>query len=198
MIDANSKTNSFLKAIEKYAEEQKSMMRKEIEAFREEQLSRANEEGTAAAFAFIQKEKAEFKTSLAKENSLRETKIKHDLFEKRKKMAETVFDEAAKKLRKFAKSNKYADYIKNSAKLISDFVGEKKSVVYISPEDASFEKQIKQIFSGNCEIVHDSDIKFGGLRCYCEELSVVADETLDSKFEDRKRWFVNNSGFMIE
>ena len=41
MIDANSKTNSFLEAIEKYAEEQKQAMRAEVEAFREEQLSRA-------------------------------------------------------------------------------------------------------------------------------------------------------------
>lgn len=198
MIDANSKTNSFLKAIEKYAEEQKSMMRAEIEAFREDQLNRANDEGTAAAFAFIQREKAKFKASLAKEVSIRETKMKHELFAKRNKMAESIFDEAAEKLKKFAGSNKYADYIKNSAKLISDFAAGKKVVVYISPKDSKFKKQLTQTFSGNCEIIYDNAIKIGGIRCYCEEMSIVADETLDRKFEDRKRWFINNSKFMIE
>ena len=98
MIDANSKTNSFLEAIEQYAEQQRSEMRAEVETFREEQLRAANEEGTAAAFAYIQEQKHEFKASLAKEKALKETKKKRELFEKRSKMAQEIFDEAQKKL----------------------------------------------------------------------------------------------------
>ena len=111
MIDANSKTNSFLQAIEKYAEEQKNAMRAEVEAFREEQLARANEEGTAAAFAFIQKEKASFTAALAKEKSQKETAIKRELFGKRNKMVDSLFAEAEKKICDFVKSNKYKGYI---------------------------------------------------------------------------------------
>ena len=197
MIDANSKTNSFLEAIEKYAEEQKIAMRAEIEAFREEQLKHANEEGTAAAFSFIQKKKAEFKTALAKENSLKETAVKRALFEKRNKMAESVFEEAAEKLREFSKSKKYEAYINNSAKSISEYLGGKRSVVYISENDEKFIPQLKKYF-GSSEIAVDSSIKLGGIRCFCEEMSIIADETLDSKFEDRKRIFIETSGFTVE
>lgn len=197
MIDANSKTNSFLEAIEKYAEEQKQAMRAEVEAFREEQLSRANEEGTAAAFAYIQKEKAEYKASLAKENSLKETAVKRELFEKRNKMVETVFEEAAQKLSDFSKSKKYETYINNSAKSIGEYLGGKKAVVYISEKDKRFLNQIKK-YIPNCETVIDNSIRLGGIRCFCEEMSIVADETLDSKFEAQKRVFVDTSGFTVE
>lgn len=197
MIDANSKTNSFLEAIEKYAEEQKLAMKAEIEAFREDQMNRANEEGTDAAFAFIQKEKAEFKSSLAKENSLKETAIKRELFEKRNKMVESLFSEAAEKLLEFSKSKNYEAYINNSARSISEYLGGKKAVVYISERDGKFIPQLKKYF-GDSEFVTDSSIRLGGIRCFCEELSVVADETLDSKFEAQKNIFIENSGFTVE
>lgn len=197
MIDANSKTNSFLEAIEKYAEEQKLAMKAEIEDFREEQLNRANEEGTAAAFAFIQKKKAKFRAALAKENSLKETAIKRELFEKRNKLVDSLFSEASEKLLEFSKSKKYESYINNSAKSISEYLGGKKAVVYISERDEKFIPQLKKYF-GDSEFVTDNSIKLGGIRCYCEELSIVADETLDSKFEDQKRNFIETSGFTIE
>lgn len=197
MIDANSKTNSFLEAIEKYAEEQKSMMRAEVEAFREEQLRRANEEGTEAAFSFIQKEKAEFKAALAKENALKETAIKRELFAKRNKMVESIFEEAAEKLKAYSKSKEYKTYIEHSAKEISDYLNGKKAVVYISPADINYKNIIEGYFK-DCEIVQDESINLGGIRCYCEELSLVADETLDSKFENQKSCFISTSGFMIE
>ncbi len=197
MIDANSKTNSFLEAIEKYAEEQRNEMKAEIEAFREEQLTRANEEGTAAAFALIQRKKAKYKTALAKENSLKETAVKRELFEKRNRMVETVFEEAEKKLKEFTKSKNYEAYIENSAKLISEYIGGKKAVVYISEKDKRLLPSIKKYFN-DCETVVDDSIKLGGIRCFCEELSIMADETLDSKFEIRKMDFVEHSGFTIE
>ena len=197
MIDANSKANRFLEAIEKYAEEQRSEMRAEIEAFREEQLEAANEEGTAAAFKFIQEQKQEFKASLAKETALKETQKKRELFEKRNDMAQSVFSQAEKKLVDFTKSGKYKEYIATSARLINEKLGGKKVVAYIAPKDKPFEDIVRKAFS-DCEIVYDETIKIGGIRCSCPELSIIADDTLDTKFEDRKRLFVETSGLIVE
>lgn len=198
MIDANSKTNSFLETIKKYAEEQKNMMKEEIEAFREEQLRRANEEGTVAAYSFIQKEKSEYNSLLSKERSLKETAVKHKLFEKRKEMVDYIFDEARKKIVSYTESGKYSKYMNTTAVKLKKFIKDKKAVIYISPKDNEYENMILDVFSANCEIVCDNTIELGGIRCYCEELSIVADETLDSKFSDCQRWFVNNSKFVIE
>lgn len=197
MIDANSKTNSFLKAIEKYAEEQKSMMKQEIESFREDQLQKANDEGTAAAYYFIQKEKTEYNAVLSKELSLKETSVKNKLFEKRKKMVESIFDESKKRIKEFVSEEKYSEYMRKAADDLNRFAGENKSLIYISPNDSKYESMIKEVFSGRCDIVYDNAIELGGLRCYCEGMSIVADETLDRRFADKKQWFVNTSGFII-
>ena len=134
---------------------------------------------------------------MAKENSLKETAVKRELFEKRNKMVESVFEEAAEKLTEFSKSKKYEAYINNSAKTISEYLGGKKAVVYIAEKDRKFVNQLNKYFK-DCEIKFDDSIKLGGISCYCEELSVIADETLDSKFENQKRVFVESSGFTIE
>ena len=197
MIDANSKTNSFLEAIEQYAEQQRSEMRAEVEAFREEQLNAANEEGTAAAFAFIQEQKQNFKASLAKEKALKETQKKRELFEKRSKMAQEVFDEAQKKLEEFTKSRKYKEYIATSARLMSDRLNGRRATVHIRRQDQTYISMIRQILP-DCEISFDEEIKLGGISCVCEELSIIIDDTLDAKFEDRKRIFVETSGLTVE
>lgn len=197
MIDANSKTNRFLEAIEKYAEQQRSEMRAEIEAFREEQLAAANEEGTDAAFRFIQEQKQEFKASLAKDIALKETQKKRELYSKRAKMANEVFDEAAKRLRDFTKTNKYTEYMKTSARLIGEKLEGRKAAAHISPKDKELAPIITKIIP-DCEIVFDESIRIGGISCACGELSVVIDDTLDTKLEERKRLFVEHSGLMVE
>lgn len=197
MIDANSKTNRFLEAIEKYAEEQRLEMRAEVEAFREEQLSAAKEKGTAAAYVFMQSQKQEFKASLAKETALKETEKKRALFEKRSKMAQEVFDGAEKKLREFTKTNRYKEYIATSARMILEKLGGKSAVVYIAEGDKRYEQLITQLIP-SCEVKSSGDIAIGGIRCVCEELSIIIDDSLDTKFEDRKRLFIENSGLTIE
>ena len=197
MIDANSKTNRFLEAIEKYAEQQRSEMRAEVEAFREEQLQSANEEGTAAAFAFIQEQKQEFKAALAKEMALKETQKKRELFEKRNKMAQSVFEEAAKKLVDFTKTSKYREYLGTSARLIKEKLGGRQARVHICERDKKYSSLIEEIIPG-CTIETDSGIVIGGISCSCDELSIIIDDTLDTKFEERKRLFVETSGLMVE
>ena len=54
-----SKTDNFLKAIEKYAEEQRSKIQSEAEDFRERELNKAEEEGLREAYVLIQKKMTE-------------------------------------------------------------------------------------------------------------------------------------------
>lgn len=197
MIDATSKTNRFLEAIEKYAEQQRSEMRAEIEEFREEQLAAANEEGTAAAFKFIQEQKQEFKSSLAKEHARNETQKKRELFEKREKMAESVFEEAEKRLVDFTHTHNYQEYMMMSARAIKEKLGGRRGVAHISPNDKEMSSMIAKIIPGG-EVVLDDSIRIGGISCVCSELSIVIDDTLDTKLDERKRLFVEHSGLMVE
>ncbi len=198
MIDANSKSNSFIKAIEKYANEQQNAMRKEIEDFRREQLHRANEEGTAAAYAFIQKEKAEFKLLLAKDYSAKETAMKKEVFDKRQKMVASIFEEAEKRIISYSKSEKYTEYMLNAANKIHDLVGDKNAIVYIAEKDSGLKNDILNILGENAEIFYDNTIELGGIKCYCEEMSIVADETLDNALAEQRQQFIEKSKFIIK
>ena len=69
MPDTVSKTDNFLKAIEKYAEEQRGRMQSEAEEFKERELNTAEEEGMRDAYLMIQKTMADINNSIASETS---------------------------------------------------------------------------------------------------------------------------------
>ena len=73
MPDTVSKTDNFLKAIEKYAEEQRSKIQSEAEDFKEKELNKAEEEGLREAYVLIQKKMTDIKTQIASELSKAET-----------------------------------------------------------------------------------------------------------------------------
>ena len=56
---------------------------------------------------------------------------------------------------------------------------------------------LKALFSGETEVCTDKTIKIGGIKGYCKALSIVADETLDSKLYAQREWFIENSGLSV-
>ena len=48
---------------------------------------------------------------------------------------------------------------------------------------------------GKCSVCEYSDeIKIGGFKLYCPELKIIIDETLDSKLNNTREWFMEHSG----
>ena len=73
MPDTTSKTDNFLKAIEKYAEEQRTKMKSEAEVFKAKEMNRAEEEGLKEAYVMIQKKMSEINNQISSELSRAET-----------------------------------------------------------------------------------------------------------------------------
>ena len=67
MPDTVSKTDNFLKAIEKYAEAQRTKIQSEAEDFKEKELNKAEEEGLREAYVLIQKKMSDIKMRVAAE-----------------------------------------------------------------------------------------------------------------------------------
>ena len=103
-----SKTDNFLKAIEKYAEEQRSKIQSEAEDFRERELNKAEEEGLREAYVLIQKKMTDIRTQIAADLSRAETASRRKTFVRRKQIEDEVFEKAAKKLEAYTKTDKYA------------------------------------------------------------------------------------------
>ena len=96
MPDTVSKTDNFLKAIEKYAEEQRTKIRSEAEDFKEKELNKAEEEGLREAYVLIQKKMSDIKTEISAGLSRAETASRRRIFVRRQEIEADVFEKAKK------------------------------------------------------------------------------------------------------
>lgn len=196
-MENTAKTDNFLRAIKKYADRQRRQMREEIEQIKEKKIAEAEKKAKLDSEKLI-KDRHESKRNeqtslLAKLTQEGQRK----LFIERAEMTEKVFEAACEKLSDFSDTPRYKAMLINSAKEIAALFENKDCVVFVSEKDISLAEEIKAVFGDNTEIIADRDIKLGGIRGYCEALRIEADETLDSKLEAQREWFIKNSGLSV-
>lgn len=112
-------------------------------------------------------------------------------------MVEEIFQDAFDKLVAFTVSDAYASKLCQSAEAVAELFGGKDCVLYVKEYDLSHAEKIKSFFSGNVELKADKTIRIGGIRGYCADLGIVADETLDSKLEEQREWFIENASLCV-
>lgn len=192
-----AKTDNFLKAIKKHAEKQRQSIQIEVEHIKEEKIKEARKKGKLDSSKYIS-DKLEAKKS---EETSKVSKLMQDgqkeLFLKRAEMTESVFNKAEEKLIKYTQTEKYSQKLIDSAKAISNIFEEKNCVLSISEKDLGSADKISALFSGKAEVTADKSIKIGGIKGFCPELNIIADETLDSKLAAQREWFVENSGLSV-
>lgn len=191
------KTNSFLSAIEKYAKQQKQQMVCEVEQFKADELKKAEEEGLKDAYNIIQSEIASKKTQITSQLARREQQAKMQLFSRRKEMTDEIFCKVRKKLLDYSKTNEYKEKLTANGKKASELVNGKNCVLFVKQDDTQLAKELAKHFGKGTEIKAANDIQLGGFRCYCEELSIIIDETLDSRLSDQGKWFAENSTLRV-
>lgn len=197
MPDTVSKTDNFLKAIEKYAEEQRRRLQSEAEEFRERELNNAEEEGLKEAYDLIQKKMADINNKISSELSKAEGESRNRIFAKRREIEDKVFVKAEKKLLEFTKTEKYSSLLEKSAKEIGKALKADDVILYVRESDMKYEKKLKAAFSGKCEIMISDDIKIGGITGLSRSMGLIADETLDTKLMYQKEWFYEHSGLSV-
>lgn len=198
MPNQSGKTSNFLKAINKYAEEQRTKIRNEAENFKKEEIEKAESEILNDIYILIQKEMAEMKAEIAKEMSKKELDSRKNLFEKRNSITKKVFEKSKLKLLEFTKTNEYPKLLAKYAKAISSVLVEPGTIIYVRKEDLCFSDTIKEAFGRDCNIEIKENIKIGGIYSYNPNMGLIADETLDSKLEEQHIWFAENSGLKLK
>ena len=197
MPDTVSKTDNFLKAIEKYAQEQRSKIQSEAEDFKERELNKAEEEGLREAYVLIQKKMTDVRTEIASELSRAETASRRKTFARRQEIEEEVFAKAAEKLREYTGTPEYEKRLENSAKQISKELSADDVVLRVREEDMKYKDKIFLAFGRKCDIESTDEITIGGMTGLSKKLGMLADETLDSKLEQQREWFFENSGLKV-
>ncbi|MCI1964843.1 MAG: V-type ATP synthase subunit E [Oscillospiraceae bacterium] len=194
MANTDEKKDKFYIAINHYAEEQRKKIEDEIAAFKEKELGEAEIEVLTECYLMIQKEMAKMRTRISREMAVREMESRHQLLQKRQKIADDVFQHAAEKLTEFTKTDRYSDYLKKAAAQISKVLQGQDTVIFIKPGDEQYEEIIRNAFQHSCSFQTLDSIRIGGIKARSDSMGLFADETLDALLESQRSWFEEQFG----
>lgn len=119
------------------------------------------------------------------------------LIKSRTKMANTVFNHVFEKLIDFIETKAYEAYILEKIKALDPYIGDKKTVIKISPYDHKIEAYLTKALKQNVKIVIDPKIKIGGFIVSIPSHHIEMDVTIDQKLEEQKEWFYKHSKLFI-
>lgn len=192
-----NKTDNFLKAIKKYAKAQKTAMEGEVRQLKAERLKEAEEKAKRDSERLKKDKLYETHNRRTAMLASKTQEGQKKLFIERSKMTEEIFSLAAEKLNSYTKTAEYSEKLKNSAKEVAELFGSRDCVLFLNERDLGAADSLKAYFDGSVEVKEDKTIKIGGLKGYCESMGIIADETLDTKLEAQRGWFVENAGLSV-
>ncbi len=197
MPDIVSKTDNFLKAIEKYAAEQRSKLESEAEDFKEKELNKAEEDGLKEAYVLLQRKMSAINTSIARELSKAENASRKSIFVKRQEIEEKVFARAKERLEAYTATADYETKLLTSVKRIAARLTADDVVLYVKQRDMKYQQKILSAFGRNCTVQPSDEITIGGVTGISRSMGLLADETLDTKLSQQREWFCENSGLKV-
>ena len=192
-----NKTDNFLKAIKKYAGAQKKAMEGEVKQLKSERLKEAEEKAKRDSEALKKQKLNEVHNSQTAKLATKTQEGQKQLYIARAQMTEEVFKLASDKLKAYAQTAEYRAKLNDSAKAVAELFGGKDCIIYVNERDIAETEQFKSLFSAGSEVKADKTIQIGGVKAYCESMGIIADETLDSKLDLQREWFVENAELSV-
>ena len=197
MLNQEERAAKFFDAITKDAEERHEEMTRKTRETVESGLEKAKTKAHSQAQAKIERERMlkeqEFNRTVANER----TQQRARLTDKRGAITDEVFGDAREKLVAFTESDGYADFLKKSAAGFAAGFPHGDVTVYVRPGDMRFADDIKKAFGRDCKVESSDEITIGGCRAGVAGGSTVADDTLDTRLEAQREWFLENSGMSV-
>lgn len=197
MLNQEERAAKFFDAITKDAEERHEEMTRKTRETVESGLEKAKTKAHSQAQAKIERERMlkeqEFNRTVANER----TQQRARLTDKRGAITDEVFGDAREKLTAFTELDGYADFLKKSAAGFAAVFLQGDVTVYVRPGDMRFADDIKKAFGRDCKVESSDEITIGGCRAGVAGGSTVADDTLDTRLEAQREWFLENSGMSV-
>lgn len=194
----DDKTSNFLKAIDKYAKEQRKEIKAKASEFKKKELNKAEAEVLRDSYFLIQREMAQMRKGIDSKVSKVEIESKRNLLAKRKNIMEKVFLEAKNRLIDFTKDNdSYSNYLLKSVDIIAKTLNEKDTILYVKSDDLIYSEKLEKAYPLACTVMKSLEIKIGGILGYNAKKGLIIDETMDSKLKDQYIWFEENSNLTV-
>ncbi|WP_405357470.1 V-type ATP synthase subunit E [Ruminococcus sp.] len=195
-MNEKTKESKFLDAINKYAEQQKAQITQEIEDYKNTKIEQATEQGLQDAYDLIREDISRRKAVIVNDLAKKELALRNELFYERQTLADKVFDEARQKLVAFTKTDDYNRFLGRSLAEIKVKCGTARCDIAIAPTDEDKRGLIADVFP-DARITADPHIQIGGVKANCPELGILMDDTLDSRLEEQRRWFIETCSMKV-
>lgn len=196
MSENINKTSNFLQAIEKYAKNESDKINKEIENYKDDKLEQAKVKAEKDASFYISKELEPGKAAITAKYAKIEQNSKKELFLKRNKMIDEIRLSVVSKINDFRNSDKYDDFLLKNTKEANEIINGKACVITIGSIDES-KKNLLLSSIENSSIEFDLSNTLGGFKVYCKELSIIIDQTFETKLNDEMNNFINKGNLKV-
>ena len=188
----------FKKEIEAAANLQIKTLKDEIEDIKKKQIAHIDEDVHDGINRALETELNELNTDHSASMNRIKTNTHQEIIKKKKELLDSVILEVQKKCLHFVKTKKYQNGMLNLVKKIDkEFCGEN-FLFRIKQDDNALEDIITNNYSKNHVIEKVDYIKIGGFIGICTEKGILTDQTIDSKLEERRTWFYENSKLAVK
>ena len=191
-----SKINSFINSITDAAAEKRSRVGAETQEILDAERALIEAKAKKTAEDYFRARTAEIRLEAGKRISESAAECRKEVFGRRNEISLRIRSAVAEKLNEFTASPEYGEFLKKSVDRIVDFLGEGNITLLFRPEDIGIGEEIcKDCF--NVTVSEDSSIRIGGIKGINSIVTMLVDDTLDSRLEGCKKWFEENSGLYI-
>ena len=197
MLNQQEKVAKFFDAINQDAEDRHEELNRQNRDMLNLGLKKAGDKARAQAQAMVTREVQLNEQELNRTIAHNTVEKRAQLNEKRAEITRNVFDSARDKLLAFTRSDAYEDFLKKSAAEFAKAFPDGEVVIYVKSEDEKYASVIAEAFGRECAVETDSSIVIGGCRCKAQNGKVMADDTLETRLEAQKDWFLRNSGMSV-
>ncbi len=194
MIQQQERADKFFRAIRRDAEQRRKEIVQQIDSYITAEEEKAETEELRSAQDRVRYENERIQAQTNSRLAKAATDISAELAAKRTAITNEVFDLAASRLKEFAKTEEYADWLTKGLKEMAGLLGSD-MVVFTRKEDVEIVKKAAVQVNAPCTVEVDDAILVGGVRA--EKGSKKVDDTLDSRLKAQEDWFYQNSGLSI-
>lgn len=130
--------------------------------------------------------------------SAAENEARAGLFKRREEVRLEVFEEARKCIGEFTQTEKYKDLLIASAKRIREQMEGQCAELIIREADKKYAAEICSYLGNSITLHIDNSIELGGITVKSKNGEMMIDDTLDERLSAEQKWFMENSGLVIE
>ena len=179
-MEQQEKLSKFKNAVFREVDAKTEQIRREAEEKKEEEIRTKTEQ---------------IRQKFSQETAKCSLDAKRNLLAKRSELTQKLFDETAKRLAAFSKTEEYQALLLKKITSFSASVTVNAPELLVGASDYEKKDAIKKAFGHDCTVTCDQTITLGGFIVRDTQNGLFYDETFAQKLADQKSYFIEHSIF---